>query len=144
MTRIDFYIIEDDHRQARQLLACRLAEKAYGLDHTIYIHTGDQQQAQQLDQMLWTFRDGSFIPHCLRNDKVADQASVVIGYDSEPETHNQVLINLDNEVPLFFSRFERVAEVIAGDDEARKLGRERFKFYRDRGYELKTHNLSSK
>jgi len=144
MTRIDFYIIEDDHRQARPLLACRLAEKAYGLDHTIYIHTGDQQQAQQLDQMLWTFRDGSFIPHSLRDDKVADQAPVVIGYDTEPETHNQVLINLDNEVPLFFSRFERVAEVIAGDEEARKLGRERFKFYRDRGYELKTHNLSSK
>jgi len=144
MTRIDFYIIEDDQRQARPLLACRLAEKAYGLDHTIYIHTGDQQQAQQLDQLLWTFRDGSFIPHCLRHDEVADQAPVVIGYDTEPETHNQVLINLDNEVPLFFSRFERVAEVIAGDEEARKLGRERFKFYRDRGYELKTHNLNSK
>jgi DNA polymerase-3 subunit chi len=144
MTRVDFYIIEDSHEQARQRLACRLAEKAYALDHTIYIHTDDRSEAQQLDQLLWTFRDGSFIPHCLRDDKVADQAAIVIGHGDEPTDHNQVLINLGNEVPAFFSRFERVAEVIAGDEPTRQAGRARFKFYRDRGYELNTHNLDNK
>lgn len=144
MTRVDFYIIEDSREQARQRLACRLAEKAYALDHTIYIHTDDRREAEQLDQLLWTFRDGSFIPHCLQDDKVADQATIVIGHDGEPEEHNQVLINLGNEVPAFFSRFERVAEVIAGDEQARQAGRARFKFYRDRGYELNTHNLDNK
>lgn len=144
MTRIDFYIVDDNNRQAQQQLACRLAEKAYGLDHTIYIHTNDRRQAELLDQMLWTFRDGSFIPHCLYGDKIVKQAAVVIGHDAEPEMHNEVLINLSDAVPLFFSRFERVAEVIAGDEQARQKGRERFKFYRDRGYELKTHNLSGK
>lgn len=141
MTRIDFYISTDSHEQARQRLACRLAEKAYRLAHTIYIHTADRQQAEQIDQLLWTFRDGSFIPHCLQDDKVAQQAAIIIGHDNEPEDHNQVLINLGQEVPPFFSRFERVAEVIAGDEQARQAGRERFRFYRDRGYELNTHNL---
>ncbi|MGD8546736.1 MAG: DNA polymerase III subunit chi [Thiohalophilus sp.] len=144
MTRVDFYIVEDTNTQARQRLACRLAEKAYALDHTIYIHTDDRQQAEQLDQLLWTFRDGSFIPHCLQDDKVARDAAIIIGHGAEPEDHNRVLINLSQEVPAFFSRFERVAEVIAGDEQARHAGRERFKFYRDRGYELNTHNLDNK
>lgn len=144
MTRIDFYITEDGHEQARQRLACRLAEKAYALNHTIYIHTGDRQQAEQLDQLLWTFRDGSFIPHCLQDDRVASQAAIVIGHEGEPEEHNQVLINLSKDVPAFFSRFERVAELIAGDERDRQAGRERFRFYRDRGYELNTHNLDGK
>lgn len=144
MTRIDFYIIDDTHPEARQQLACRLAEKAFGLQHAIYIHTRDQQQASQLDQLLWTFRDGSFIPHCLYHDSQAEQAAIVIGHDTEPQHHDQVLINLADEVPLFFSRFERVAEVIAGDETTRQRGRERFKFYRDRGYELQTHNLTGK
>lgn len=144
MTRVDFYIVEDTNTQARQRLACRLAEKAYALDHTIYIHTDDRQQAEQLDQLLWTFRDGSFIPHCLQDDKVAPEAAIIIGHGAEPEDHNRVLINLSQEVPAFFSRFERVAEVIAGDEQARHAGRERFKFYRDRGYELNTHNLDNK
>ncbi|MDR9436318.1 MAG: DNA polymerase III subunit chi [Thiohalophilus sp.] len=144
MTRVDFYITEDNHAQARQRLACRLAEKAYTRNHTIYIHTDDRQQAEQLDQLLWTFRDGSFIPHCLQDDTVATRAAIVIGHDGEPEQHNEVLINLGEAVPAFFSRFERVAEVIAGDEQARQTGRERFKFYRDRGYELNTHNLDSK
>ncbi len=144
MTRIDFYITGDDHAQARQRLVCRLAEKAYALDHAIYIHTDDRRQAEQLDQLLWTFRDGSFIPHCLQDDTVAEQAAIVIGHNGEPEDHNQVLINLGQEVPAFFGRFERVAEVIAGDEPSREAGRERFRFYRDRGYELNTHNLDDK
>ncbi|MDY6979308.1 MAG: DNA polymerase III subunit chi [Pseudomonadota bacterium] len=144
MTRVDFYITGDNHAQARQRLACRLAEKAYALDHAIYIHTDDRQQAEQLDQLLWTFRDGSFIPHCLQDDTVAAQAAIVIGHNGEPEDHNQVLINLGQEVPAFFGRFERVAEVIAGDEQSREAGRERFRFYRDRGYELNTHNLDDK
>ncbi|TDY01641.1 DNA polymerase III subunit chi [Thiohalophilus thiocyanatoxydans] len=144
MTRVDFYIVEDNRAQARQRLACRLAEKAYTLNHTVYIHADDRQQAEQLDQLLWTFRDGSFIPHSLQDDKVASQAAIVIGCDDEPKEHNQVLINLGETVPPFFSRFERVAELITGDEQARQAGRERFRFYRDRGYELNTHNLDDK
>lgn len=144
MTRVDFYILEDSQGQARQRLACRLAEKAYALEHTIYIHTDDRQQAEQLDQLLWTFRDGSFIPHSLQDDKVTPQAAIVIGHDGGPEDHNQVLINLSQAVPPFFSCFERVAEVITGDEQARQAGRERFRFYRDRGYKINTHNLDDK
>ncbi|MGD8525626.1 MAG: DNA polymerase III subunit chi [Thioalkalispiraceae bacterium] len=142
MTRVDFYVLETSVPEERDKLVCRLAEKAYSLDHTIYIHTESPQQAQQLDNLLWTFRDGSFIPHQLHNEQQSETCPVIIGHNHEPESHSEVLINAGNEVPLFFSRFERVAEVVTQDEQQREQARERFKFYRDRGYELETHKLS--
>ena len=142
MTRVDFYVLETPQPQARDKLVCRLAEKAYSMNHTIYIHTGGSEQARHLDNLLWTFRDGSFIPHQLHDEQQDEICPVIIGYNHEPETHSEVLINVSDEVPMFFSRFERVAEVVTQDEQQREQARERFKFYRERGYELETHNLS--
>ena len=50
-----------------------------------------------------------------------------------------VLVNLHAEPPPFFSRFERLAEIVGVDDVP--AGRERFRFYRERGYEMRTHDL---
>ncbi len=145
MTRIDFYLLSSQQADASERTACRLAEKAYALKHTIYIHADSQQQAIQLDKLLWTFRDGSFVPHQLHGLDESDNSPVIIGHQSSPDkelaTHHQLLINLDQTVPAFFSRFERVAEIVSADEQQRKAARERFRFYRQRGYELQTHEL---
>ena len=142
MTRIDFYILDSSNRQARSQLACRLVEKAYSLDHHVYIYTDDETQTEQLDNLLWTFRQGSFIPHERHAGENAPAAPILLGHQAAPENHNQVLINLHENVPMFFSRFERVVEIIDQDENVKQLGRERFKFYRDRGYDLHTHNVT--
>ena len=145
MTRIDFYILENGPAEYRHVTACRLTDKAFSLDNTIYIHTESQEQANHMDNLLWTFRAGSFLPHHIHGSSAATQGElppILIGHNAEPEEHNQVLINLDHSVPMFFSRFERVAEIIANDEQSKQQGRERFKFYRERGYELKTHSLT--
>lgn len=140
MTRVDFYIL--DQQAGRPQFACRLAEKAVLQGHRVYIHTADEQAAQELDRLLWTFSDGSFLPHALAASEPADSlAPVHIGHGQEPLDHDQVLINLADEIPLFFSRFERVAEIVDGDQGAREQARERFRFYRERGYELNSHSL---
>ncbi|WP_455199493.1 DNA polymerase III subunit chi [Kaarinaea lacus] len=138
MTKVDFYILKSG---SPEHTACKLAEKAFLLGHRIYLHTESDSQARQLDEMLWTFRAGSFIPH-QRYEQADEKASpVLVGNHESPEIDCDVLINLANDVPLFFSRFDRVAEVIGGDDAAKASGRERFRFYRDRGYSLNTHEL---
>lgn len=139
MTKVDFYILETP--SAQQQFVCRLAEKAWQQGHRVYIHTRDASQSQQLDDLLWTFRDGSFVPHTLDDDTEAERAPIHIGHNGEPRHHDDVLINMDRTVPLFFSRFKRVAEVVGGDEEERQAGRERFRFYRDRGYPLDSHNI---
>jgi DNA polymerase-3 subunit chi len=139
MTKVDFYILKDP--AARQHFICRLAEKVWQQGHRVYIHTPDAAQSRQLDELLWTFRDGSFIPHGLDDDAAAERASIHIGHGEEPRHHDDVLINMGHTVPLFFSRFQRVAEVVGGDEQERQAGRERFRFYRDRGYPLASHTI---
>ena len=140
MTDIDFYILDNDPPLGREKMACRLAEKIYKLGRTVFIHTDSATDSQKLDDLLWIFRDGSFVPHALAGQTAGMPAPVIISHDDKPHTHTDVLINLSTEVPLFFSRFDRVTEIIGQQDKA--TGRERFRFYRDRGYPLKSHNIS--
>jgi DNA polymerase III subunit chi len=132
VTRIDFYVASEDAPR----VACRVAEKAWKLGHKVYVHTKDPTDAQKLDELMWTFRDVAFVPHSLTDD-----APVRIGHTAPPDGFDNLLVNLADEVPAFFSKFERVAEVVSGDESAKAQARERFRFYRDRGYELETHQV---
>ncbi len=145
MTRVNFYVLNAGSGRQRQVFACRLAEKALGHGLRIYIHTDDAEETACLDELLWTFRDGSFLPHLPAEDARQcdrDQLTpIVIGHGDMPDPHDGLLINLSGAVPGFFSQFQRVAEIVSGEESDKALARERFRFYRDRGYELETHNL---
>lgn len=146
MTRIDFYIIESGSEEATNTFICRLTEKIWSQNNATYIHTMDEQQATQYDELLWTFHDSSFIPHQLTSPEAPSPSAktVLIGYKSNANIteHHDVLINLHHEAPSFFSQFERVAEIITTDETSKVKGRERYQFYRDRGYALETHKMS--
>lgn len=146
MTQIDFYVLGDSSANG-EWFACKLADKAYHLQHSIYIHTADQSQAQHLDELLWTFNPGSFLPHTLNSPDIhsqglPSQVPILIGCAQQSTTYHDVLINLAAEIPAFFGQFERVAEIVWGDENMRNTARSRYKFYRDRGYTVNTHNLS--
>lgn len=140
MTQVDFYL--QGETAGPDLLACRLADKAFRNGHSVYVLAASPQQADTLDQMLWTFSQGSFVPHRLHTSGPApEDVKVLIGtHEAPPELHD-VLISLAEQVPPFFSRFERVIEIVAGDENTREIARQRFRFYRDRGYPLQTHEL---
>lgn len=139
MTQVDFYILQGSENSGRYRTACRLVEKAYALGHRVHIHTDSALVARQLDDLLWTFRDRSFIPHEIAPQN-SDPIMVTIGHGWIPKQCD-VLINLATEVPEFFSRFQRIAEII--DQDRRQSGREHYRFYRDRGYSLTHHELNS-
>jgi DNA polymerase-3 subunit chi len=139
MTQVDFYVLPQNDIQQRMHYACRLTDKAYRSGHQIYLHTEDEDTALQLDELLWSFKSSSFIPHALFNSD--SHESVNLGWHDSPGQHNDVLINLTNEVPEFFSRFQRISEIIVQEPKCRDAGRVNFKFYRDRGYPLQTHKF---
>ncbi len=146
MTKVDFYILTGNSG-SREQTVCRIAEKAYRLGHGVYIHTSHQSQTKRLDELLWTFKKNSFVPHDIEAESPDPETPVLISHqskltDSTQGHRRQVLINLAQEIPMFFSSFERVAEVIGQDNENKASGRQRYKFYRDRGYSLDTHTLS--
>lgn len=142
MTKIDFYQIDqEDHL----LFTCRLIDKIYQQGHSVHIHTKDIAESESLDDLLWSFRPEHFIPHviCQVNEQDED-TPVMISHEVEPTTHHDVLVNLAHQVPDFFSRFTRVAEVVPLDENSREAARVNFKFYKDRGYALDYHKLKLK
>lgn len=142
MTRIDFYLLENAEPAARDLAACRLAHKAFALGHRIYILTEGSESARRLDELLWTFSAGSFVPHALHSGEEPDaRTPVLIGDVAPPESFHDVLITTAREVPACFSRFERVAEIVGGSEDEKQQARGRFRHYRERGYTLQTHQL---
>ncbi len=145
MTRIDFYSLEPDSPGDRFLLTCRLAERARADELRVLIHCPDAELARHLDRLLWTYRQESFLPHGLVDPASPtldlDLTPVLISRDGNPETEAQVLINLASEVPAFFSRFERVCEPVDQDPGVTAAGRQRFRYYRDRGYPLEHHRI---
>lgn len=140
MTSIRFYVLKSNQLQARLLLACKLIEKAYTLKLHTYIHTENAAMSLQLDDLLWTYNDFTFIPHELA-PTTKKNTPVLIGHDFEPLEQCDYLINLSSSMPDFFARFERFAEILDQDETILRAGRKRYQFYRDRGYTLDYHQL---
>jgi DNA polymerase-3 subunit chi len=141
VTQVDFYILESDSDDARLKMACRIADKAMQQSQHVFINTLSDIEARKLDELLWTFLQGSFIPHRIVQNELQElpKEPVIIGLRQAPVGERwDVLINLATDVPEFFSRYERVAEVVDGDATRREQSRERYRFYRDRGYQLNT------
>ena len=143
-TRVSFYVLSGAEPATRLGYACRLAEKAYKLQNRIHAHAGDRAMATKLDELLWTFRQGSFVPHELLTP--VRQAPITIGSaDAEAPIEPpaaDLLINLADDVPAFFNRSPRIAEIIDGSPASREAGRLRHRFYRDQGLEPETHEVT--
>ncbi len=137
MTKIDFYTGSTDKLRT----ACQLSHKAMQADLRVLLHVPDDGTASKLDGLLWHYPATAFMPHCRSHEADAATMPVVIGSD-ENFPHSELLISLHDECVTFFSRFERVVEIVGCDEEDVRRGRERFKFYRDRGYEINHTDLT--
>ena len=139
MTRVGFYVVQSAEPGQRLHVAARLVDKAAQHGHRVFINAVDEAQAQQLDDLLWSYRPASFLPHGLAGTEHSQD--IAIGWGQEPEGHDDMLINLQLGIPEFFSRFNRVAEVVTQDPQSLEVLRESWKFYRERGYQLEKHDL---
>jgi DNA polymerase-3 subunit chi len=147
--RVDFYVLEDSSASARLKLACRLAEKAYLAAQTALVWHTDADELRTFDDMLWTFMDGSFVPHEMLGagspaTSADNDVPVLLSAGTTPSQDVDIIINLAPEVPTAcLARTRRVAEIIDGDDTRRRAGRARFKAYRDLGIQPASHNIRS-
>lgn len=127
---------------ARLRLACRIAEKAYLAQQKVVVFSDDPALLPKFDELLWTFGDGTFVPHdTVATDGAPCDAPVALTSGPLPEGSADFLINLGAAVPPFFEKFGRVAEFLDARPEVRTAGRERFKTYRAKSIEPTTHNV---
>ena len=138
MTKVDFYTGSKDKLRT----ACQLSHKAMQNGVRTVISAPEATTRDTLDKLLWHYPATAFIPHCAVDAEEAVQMPVVLNNGGEKFPHHDLLISLHNECVPFFSRFERVIEIISHDEEDSRMGRERYKFYKDRGYELRHIDLT--
>jgi DNA polymerase-3 subunit chi len=138
MTSVDFYFNAADRLQ----VACRLAGKALAQRKRLLIYAPHAETAQQIDRLLWTWPATGFVPHCRAGEALAPDTPVLIAAEADAATGCDILLNLGQETPPAFERFERLLEVVARDEAGRQAARERFRFYRERGYRVAHHDLA--
>ena len=142
-TLVDFYLLGGGDARARLLTACRLAEKAFDQGLRVAVRTASPSETAEVDDLMWTFSDRSFVPHAVwpAEPAVAEQNPVLISSGEVPASHRDVLVNLDAAAPAGFEAFARVCEIVATDEAAKRAGRARWRRYREAGLEPRSHNL---
>ncbi len=141
MPQVDFYILKHATEDQREFFACRLAEKAFNLGHTVYIQTDSEAAAQRMDDLLWSFKPEAYLPHVIQEtmDPEDEDVPIIISYSEECTEPKDLLINLAHTVPVFYRAFPRISEIVLNNDLSRKSSRKHWRYYQEQGLELK-HN----
>lgn len=137
MTNIHFYSNAQDRVQAA---AAWLA--ASWRKQPVLVFAPDPDVAERLDRALWIQPATGFLPHCRAGSPLAAETPVLIAASLDGLPQDRHLLNLSNEVPPGFSRFEQLVEIVSTDDSDRHPARERFRFYRERGYAIENRNVA--
>lgn len=106
------------------------------------VYVPDAEQAARLDRMLWTQPALSFVPHCRCDAPLAAETPILLTDRLDDPAQESCLLNLSDDLPPSFSRFEHLVEIVSTDDTDRLPARERFKFYRERGYAIESRDIS--
>ena len=140
--RADFYLIDKDRFRAQPLLlVCELARKAYAASQPLLVLARDSAQAEALDDLLWSFDPDEYLPHQIAGmDEDDDEAPILIATQDMDVPARPLLLNLRDDPPA--GRFERVLEVVSQDEEQMRAGRDRFRRYKQLGYEVRHHVIT--
>ena len=142
MAEVSFYILSSALLQERYLFACKLIEKAYRNGLFCYILTDNDAHSQLLDDLLWTFRAGSFIPHEIYTGQAPTTDKVVlIGSVKAPEHSQGLLFNLSTKYPEDISKTKRILEILDNCEVTKVAARNRYRQYQQAGMSITTHNI---
>ncbi len=142
MAEVSFYILPSESTQERYEFACKLIEKAYRSGCFCYVLTDNAEQSQKIDDLLWTFRAGSFIPHQIyTGERPTLEKIILIGSLDVPELWQKTVINLSSYCPKQVDKIERILEILDNSEATKELGRNRYRHYQQSGITITTHKI---
>jgi DNA polymerase-3 subunit chi len=148
MPEVSFYLLPSRSQQERYLFACKLIEKAYRSGHFCYVLTDSAEQSEIMDNLLWTFRAGSFIPHERYTSETFslpraewERHVILIGTHKAPEDWQKTVINLSSQCPQDLEQIERILEILDDSEETKEAGRQRYRQYHQLGLAIATHKI---
>ena len=141
MTQVSFYTLSSSDQESRRQFACRLAEKALHLGHQVFIQVESQQQARDVDALLWRFKPSSFVPHAIAGEEEAGKEALMIGTEDVQQQFADVFINLSAQPCQHLSRYQRINEILSADPDELEQGRQCYRYYQQQGFKPETHKL---
>ena len=137
MTEIKFFFNVDNKLN----FACKMAKRAYDDGRKLIVYAPSPKLADEFDRLLWTFSQLSFVPHVRAGHPLAAETPIVIANDDSGLTHHDSLLNIGDDPPPFFSRFDALREVVSSNADDRARARERVRFYKSRGFDVQTKDM---
>ncbi len=138
-TQVMFYLLDQESSEDKQALsllhACFQAAHYYRQNQRVFIYSQNEEQAHQLDELLWSFEPDSFVPHNLVGEGQRNGSAVEISWQT-PTNRRPVLINLTSTVPNFAHQFSQIVDFVPSDEQLKQSARERFKAYRQLGFQV--------
>lgn len=141
--QVDFYLLNSETIEDKLLFACKLIEKAYKLGHQVFVYCSDIEETHALDDLLWSFKPESFIPHNIQGEGPEPPPAIQLGHTTEPRGFSEILLNLNPDIPSFYARFSRVMEIVSAEASCKERSRQRYREYKKLGFSLKTHDITS-
>ncbi|MCE2990807.1 MAG: DNA polymerase III subunit chi [Nitrosomonadaceae bacterium] len=139
MTEVKFFFNVDHRLQ----FACKLSKAAMDQGKRLIVYAPEEARAMEFDRLLWAYSPLSFVPHVRAEHALAKETPIVIAHAESVLPHHDALLNLADDPPPYFTRFEFLREVVSTDDEDRAKARERLKFYKARGFEIQIRDMAA-
>lgn len=153
-SRVDFYILNSTRDQDRWSLLSTLLTRQWPKGHRFHIHLASEQECKSLDQYLWQSDITSFLPHHCLGETVTDmsphetehqdlsiKSPITLGHPGTPAEQGDILVNFAEELPVFYTAFERVLEIVVQDPHWLKIQREHYRFFREKGLTPHIHKM---
>jgi DNA polymerase-3 subunit chi len=138
MPEISFYILSSDEERLRSFFCCKLIEKAYREGVFCYLLTDSDSQSRMLDNLLWTFRPNSFIPHEIYSGELPTVDNIIlIGSLAPPDCWKKLVINFSSQKLEDLAKMERLLEIIDNHPQRKQEARNRYRYYQQQGLEIK-------
>lgn len=139
MTRVEFFFNVPD----KLAKAAELCEKAVAKGRQLTIFTADEAMSVSMQQQLWQHSELSFLPSSMPHEPESEFVAIIVDSTGEKLLQDDVLINLQTQYPPFFSRFRYLVELVGIEEADKVAARARFRFYKDRGYEIKSTDVAA-
>lgn len=136
MKQVQFYLLSENNREE---IACELAETAWRSGKKVLIACETEQQAFEIDELLWARDPDSFVPHNLSGEATQYATPIEISWVGKRNAQRRdLLISLQTQIPDYVAVFNHVIEFVPVDETEKAQARERYKQYRQMGWGLST------
>ncbi|WP_375754071.1 DNA polymerase III subunit chi [Vibrio sp. HN007] len=146
MPTATFYIIKPDSPQSKEQgfedYVLFLIKHFVSQGAKLYLNAGDKQEAERWDDKLWQLSGAQFLPHNLVGEGPKNGTQLEIGYSKlKPSWNRQIIINLSKDETIFARTSAQVVDFVPCDEKAKQLARERYKLYRQAGFQMQTIDI---